>query len=75
MACEQHNSVRCAPISCTPAIWGGLPKATFAVETSQGTAVTVSDSRFAYFEEFVAICNAHTPQLPYIWEHHQRPHT
>jgi hypothetical protein len=49
------------------------PKATFAVETSQGTAVTISDRRSRYFEEFVAICNAHTPQLPYIWEHRQRP--
>jgi hypothetical protein len=29
----------------------------------------ISDLHFNYFEEFVAICNAHTPQLPYIWEH------
>jgi hypothetical protein len=53
---------------------GGLPEATFAVETSQGTAVTFSDRHFGkfFFEEFVAICNTHTPQLPYIWEHHPR---
>jgi hypothetical protein len=50
-----------------------FPKATFAVETSEGTAVRISDRRSRYFEEFVAICNAHTPQLPYIWEHRQRP--
>jgi hypothetical protein len=51
---------------------GSLPEGTFAVETSQGAAVMISDRSFAYFEEFVAICNAHTPQLPYIWEHRQR---
>ena len=52
---------------------GSLPEGTFAVETSRGTAVTISDRRFAYVEEFVAICNAHTPHLPYMWEHRQRP--
>ena len=50
-----------------------LPMATFAVQTSRGTAVKITHPGLAYFEEFVAICNAHTPQLPYIWEHRRRP--
>jgi hypothetical protein len=52
-----------------------LGEGTFAVETSQGTAVTIIDTRLApsAFKEFVAICNAQTPQLPCIWEHRQRP--
>jgi hypothetical protein len=56
-----------------PADPGSPEEGIFAVQTSQGTAVMISDRRFSYFEESVAICNAHTPQLPYIWEHRQRP--
>jgi hypothetical protein len=47
------------------------PHGTFAVETSEGTAVQIRDRngsfRCAYFDEFVAICNARTRHLPYIW--------
>ena len=58
------------------------PYGTFAVETSEGTAVKIRHGngsfqvrggalkpafRCTYFDEFVAICNARTPHLPYIW--------
>ena len=50
---------------------------TFAVETSEGTAVRINHGWFTplrntrgtavRIDEFVAICNARTPHLPYIW--------
>jgi hypothetical protein len=46
---------------------GGSAHETFAVETSEGPVVRMNDAWGNSFEEFVAICNAHTPHLPYIW--------
>jgi hypothetical protein len=61
-------------VTATTYTYTGCLEATFAVESlTNYTPVTISDSTFAHFEEFVAICNAQTPQLPYIWEHRQRP--